>query len=148
MKTTRSSLLRLTAASAALCALSLGHTTFAQPAPTRPGAKTGAAKKPRGKTFTPRMVKATEAATGKPITPELKERLTKALRAREAAIQAANDAYYAEFAAATGLTPEEAKEIDKPARKTAKPATEPKTEGKADADEDGEDEAPAPTTPK
>ncbi len=108
------------------------------------------AGKPRAKNLTPRMVTATEAAMGKPLTPELKSQLTTALRAREAAIQAANTVYYAAFAQASGLTPEQAKEIDKPTRGGVKAPTEPKVEGTTNMDAltDNNDVEVAPVTPK
>lgn len=140
MKTPRLSRSVLLAASA-FCALSLSNIAFAQPeapaaldAPAKANQprndnknnKPKGEKKGRGKTLTPRVVTATEAAIGKPLTPELKEQLTTALQQRAAAVKAANDAYYAAFAQTTGLTPEQAKEIDKPARGGAKATDKPK----------------------
>ena len=154
MKTTRFSPLRLLVCGATICGLGLAQNAYAQPAPAKAAkkgaAKTPTARKPRLKNLTPRVITATEAATGAPLTPELKEKLTTALRAREAAIQVANEAYYVEFAAATGLTPEQAKEIDKPSRKTTKPVTEAKVEGQTNMDEltANEDDEAAPVTPK
>lgn len=112
-------------------------------------------KKPRGKMMMPRVVEATEAAMGKPLTPELKEQLNQAMRDRDAAVKAANDAYYAAFVQATGLTAEQAKEIDKPARggmnggKGAKAPTTPKAEVKTNMDEltEMDDTEAAPVTP-
>ncbi len=159
MKTTRFSTLVALCSGLALCGL-LTPLASAQPAPAKPKAgkaagKKGAGKapmaaKPRLKNLLPRMVTATEEQMGKPMTPELKETLTTALRARETAIQAANEAYYIEFGAATGLTPAQAKEIDKPSRATAKPTTEPKVVGKTNMDAlpDDEDKEIAPTTPE
>lgn len=139
MKTPRLSRSSLLAASA-FCALGLSGVAFAQPeapaandAPAKANKpRNGNKNKPRGekngrgKTLTPRAVTATEAAMGKPLTPELKEQLTTAMRERDAAVKAANDAYYAAFATATGLTAEQAKEIDKPARGGARPQAAPK----------------------
>lgn len=141
---------RLLASGVVLCALGLAQVAPAQPeAPTaKTGKKAGQqAKQPkmRGKNLTPRMVKAIEDQTGKPLTPELKTQLTTALRTRAAAIEAANASYYAELAQATGLTIEQAKEIDKPTAKAkAANATMPATpDGKpatpADKDEKMDD---------
>lgn len=160
MKTIRSPRLILLAASAC-CALATPHFALAQPqAPAaavpkekkpKKGDKPKDDKKPRGRNLTPRVVAATEAALGKPLTPELTEQLMAAMRERDAALKAANDAYYAAFAKATGLTPEQAKEIDKPARNGPKPPTKPKVEGTTNMDAltetDNADEA-APVTPK
>lgn len=143
MKTSPSSARRLLAGSAAIFALGLAGSAHAQQAeaPVKPKAaapkamtpKVTGAKKPRLKNLTPRMVTATEAATGKPLTPELKAQLTEAYRARAAAIAAADEKYYADFAKLAGLSVEQAREIDKPAR--AKAPTVPKVETKTDADE-------------
>ena len=160
MKTPCFSALPLLLAGLVLCGSGLAPVAHAQPEmPAKPKrAKKAAAapkadgmKKPRAKNLMPRMVTATEAATGKPLTPAVKDQLTTALRAREAAVQAANEAYYAAFAQATGLTLEQVQEIDKLTRKTAaKPVTEPKTETTTNMDElttdnDGET---APVSPK
>ena len=122
MKNTRSlqfSAPRLVAATVALCALGFAQISYAQPeAPTPKTGKAGKrAGKKQGRNLTPRMVKAIEDQTGKPLTPEVKDQLTTALRAREAAVQAANDTYYAAMAQATGLTADQAKAIDKPGGK-------------------------------
>lgn len=139
---------RLLASGVVLCALGLAQVAPAQPeAPTaETGKKAGQQAKQqkmpktRGKNLTPRMVKAIEDQTGKPLTPELKTQLTTALRTRAAAIEAANDSYYAELAQATGLSIEQAREIDKPAAKAktanvAMPATAA-TPGDKPADKD------------
>ena len=154
--------LRLAAVGAAIFAL--GAPAPAQPA--KPNAKTTAPKK-RPKNLTPRTVKAIEAATGTPLTPATKTKITAALRAREAAIQAANDQYYADFAALTGLTVDQVRDIDKPPRGAArtganapganpgavpavKTPTAPQVETQTDTDEltTDEDETPAPVTPQ
>ena len=134
----------------ACCALTVPRFAFAQPeAPVaedapkpkkgnkagKPKAGQQGAKKPRGKMLMPRVVEATETAMGKPLTPELREQLTKAMQERDAAVKAANDAYYAAFAGATGLTAEQAQEIDKPARGGAKTPTAPKAEVKTNMNE-------------
>lgn len=132
MKNTRSlqfSAPRLLVATVALCALGFAQTTYAQPEAPAPkvgkngkaGKRAGMGKK-QGKNLTPRMVKAIEDQTGKPLTPEVKDQLTTALRAREAAVKAANETFYAAMAQATGLTADQAKAIDKPGSK-AKPKT-------------------------
>ena len=74
------------------------------------------------------------------------------MRDRDAAVKAANDAYYAAFAQATGLTPEQAKEIDKPGRggaMGAKAPAKPKAEVVTDMDEltKTKDAGEAPVTP-
>ena len=111
---------------------------------------TPAAKKPRAKNLTARMVSATEAAMGKALTPEAREQLTTALRAREAAIQEANRVYYEAFAQTTGLTPEQAQEIDKPTRgTTAKTADgDMKKTDMTQLTTDDDNEEGTPTTPK
>ena len=157
--------LRLIALSATVFAL--GAPAPAQPA--KPTAKATAPKK-RPKNLTPRAVKAIEAATGTPLAPATKTKITAALRAREAALQAANDQYYAEFAALTGLTVDQVRDIDKPPRgakaananatnanapaNAAMPAvktpTEPKVETQTDTDEltTDDDETTVPVTPQ
>ena len=148
----------------ACCALATPHFALAQPqapeaeAPAPKAKKDKKAAKPGkkqgGKMLMPRVVTATEAAMGKPLTPELKEQLTQAMRDRDAAVKAANDAYYAVFAEKTGLTPAQVKEIDKPARNGngvgANAPAKPKVEGKTDMDAltetDGGTETPV--TPK
>lgn len=150
-------------AASAFCALGFSNLAFAQPeAPAAPMATPTANKPPKGnknnkpkgekkggKNLSPRVVTATETAMGKPLTPALKEQLTTALRERDAAVKAANEAYYVAFAQATGLTPEQAKEINKPGRGGAKPVTDPKMDGKTNMDEltktDGD---AAPVTPR
>ena len=139
MKTPRISRSILLAASA-FCALGLSNIALAQPqapdngaAPAkakRAGKGAGAGKGKRakggkkgpGKNLMPRVVTATETAMGKPMTPELKEQITTAMQQRDAAVKAANDAYYAAFATATGLTADQVKDINRPARGGAKPA--------------------------
>ena len=149
MKNLRFSTLPLLLAGIALCGASSPQIALAQPeAPAKTDAPAQPKKpradkpkgdkprgdKPRGKNLSPRMVKGIEEAMGKPLTPEMKAQLTDALHAREAAVQAANDAFYAAFAQTTGLTPEQAKEIDKPARGGPKPPTTPKVEGETNMD--------------
>ena len=159
MKTTRSTPLLL--AALVLCGGAL--TAYAQPQPpvrtpakAKPAAKAGkaaTARKPRAKNLTARMITATEEQMGKAMTPALKDQLTTALRAREAAIQEANRVYYEAFAEATGLTPEQAKEIDKPSRKKAAPAAggdmkkTDMTQLTTTKDDDDDDNEPAPATP-
>lgn len=137
MKTPRISRSILLAASA-FCALGLSNIALAQPQAPDNGAAPAKAKragkgagkgnrakgrkKGPGKNLMPRVVTATETAMGKPMTPELKEQLTTAMQQRAAAVKAANDAYYAAFATATGLTADQVKDIDRPARGGAKPA--------------------------
>ncbi len=134
MKNTRNFAPRLLVATIALGALGFAQTSYAQPEAPAPnvgkagkaGKRAGAGKK-QGKKLTPRMAKAIEAQTGKPLTPEVKDQLTTALRAREAAVKAANETFYAAMAQATGLTQDQAKAIDKPGGKNkmtpAAPAT-------------------------
>ena len=146
------------------CALAAPNFAFAQPeapvaadaaTPTKPrkNKKPKGDKQPRDKKLAPRVVAATEAALGKPLTPEMTAQLTASMRERDAAVKAANDAYYAAFAGATGLTLDQAREINKPARNganAAKPTTEPKAEGTTDMDEltVTQKGADAPVTPK
>ena len=147
----------------ACCALAAPKFAIAQPeapvadaARPKKGKQTGkpkGEKKQRAKMLMPRVVQATETAMGKPLTPELKAQLTAAMRDRDAAVKAANDAYYAAFAQATGLTPEQAKAIDKPGRGGAlgaKAPTKPKAEVVTDMDEltKTENAGDAPVTPK
>ena len=138
---TKSSLRSILFVASACCALAAPHFAFAQPeapvaadaaTPTKPrkGNKTNGEKN-RDKKLSPRVIAATETAIGKPLTPEQTAQLTTALHEREAAVKAANDAYYAAFAQTTGLTPEQAKEIDKPARNGAKATTPPKNDAPA-----------------
>ena len=126
---------RLLVATVALCALGFAQTTYAQPeAPVaKAGKRAGNRGKKQGKNLTPRMVKAIEAQTGKPLTPEVKGQLTTALRAREAAVKAANETYYAAMAQATGLTVEQAQAIDKPGGKNKVAAVTPATPEVGDA---------------
>ena len=145
MKTSFSSGRALIAASAV--AFSLGFVGGAQAQPEAPAKpKAGKAKpkadkkatdaktpKPRTINLMPRMVTATETQLGKPLTPELKDKITEAYRARAAAIAAANEQYYVDFAALTGLTVDQAREIDKP--KPVKKPTEPKVETKTNMDQ-------------
>ena len=162
MKTTASPRLILLAASVC-CALAAPRFALAQPqapidatAPTdaatpkeKHGHKPKGEKKSRDKKLSPRVVSATETAMGKALTPDQTAQLTKALQIREAAVKAANDAYYAAFAQTTGLTTEQIKEIDKPARGGARPIADAKAEGKTNMDAPTETEkgAPAPVTP-
>ncbi len=161
MKTTRFSTLPFLLAGLTFCGASLPYTAQAQPEapakakkPRAPKTEKPAGKqaaKPRAKNLTTRMVTATEEAMGKPLTPEMKTRLTTALREREVAIQAANAVYYAAFAQASGLTAEQAKEIDKPSRAGAKKPTAPKVEGTTNMDaltDNEDDNTGAPVTPR
>ena len=122
MKNTHIFAPRLLVATVALCALGFAQTVYAQTeAPTpkvgKNGKRAGNAGKKHGKNLTPRVIKAIEDQTGKPLTPEVKDQLTTALHAREAAVKAANETYYAAMAQATGLTVDQAKAIDKPTGK-------------------------------
>ena len=116
------------------------------------GVKPKRGKKARGKKLMPRVIAATETAMGKPLTPEQQEQLTTAMRERDAAVKTANDAYYAAFAGATGLTTEQAQKIDKPARgaKAVKAPTEPGVEGQTDRENltETDETGGAPVTPK
>ena len=131
MKTTSSNGRALAAASVAVFALGLIGGAQAQPTPDKPATAEKPAK-PRAKTMTPRMVKATEAATGKPLAPALKKQISTAMQARQDAIDAANAKFYADFAAFTGLTLDQVREIDKPTR--AKPPTAPGADTKTNLD--------------
>ncbi len=136
MKTSTSHARALVAASVAAFGLGIAGGAQAQPAPAKPKAAKAAkpaTKTPRAKMMTPRMMTATQTATGKPLTPELKAQLNTAYQARQAAIEAANQKYYSDFAALTGLTADQAREIDKPAR-VAKEPTAPKVETKTNTD--------------
>ncbi len=140
MKNTHIFAPRLLGATVALCALGFAQTSYAQPEAPAPKAGKHAGKhagmdKKQGKNLPPRMVKAIEDQTGKPLTPEVKDQLTTALHTREAAVKAANDTFYAAMAQATGLTVDQAREINKPGAKakTTDGAMKPATPATGDA---------------
>jgi hypothetical protein len=67
----------------------------------------------------PRVFRALQAKTGQATAPELRRRLQESARTRDAAVEAAQEKYLTEFAAATGVSLEEAREMHQPVRRGA-----------------------------
>ena len=109
-----------------LGALLMGHgpSASAQPgAPATPqmapgGKQNGKMRGAQGKMgMQRRILTALEEKTGKPLSPEARERILESARVRDAATEAAQEKYLADFAAATGMGVDEARELHKTARR-------------------------------
>src|SRR4051794_38789606 len=98
-----------------LTAMNLGTTFAAEPdTPKNPAADKKPAVNRRKPTVAKRILAAIEAKTGKALTDDQKRQLSDAVKARQDAIEAANEKYLADTAAITGLTVDDIREINKP----------------------------------
>lgn len=109
-----------------LTAMNMGTTFAAEPdAPKTPAADKKPAANRRKPTVSKRILVAIEAKTGKALTDDQKRQLGDAMKARQDAIEAANEKYLSDTAAITGLTVDDIREINKPAKRAAPEAPKP-----------------------